>query len=69
MNSSAISRFSRSLEILFSLLTFFCVSYGCKQGFYLYKIQVKRKKGGKPRFKTEDSNVNVTLKHANRKSC
>lgn len=66
MNSSAISR---SLEILFSLLTFFCVSYGCKQEFYLYMIQVKRKKGGKPRFKTEDSNVNVTLKHANRNSC
>ena len=70
MNFSAISGFSRSLEIFFSLLTFFCVSYGCsKQGFYPYMIQVKRKKGGKPRFKTEDSNVNVTLKHANRKSC
>ena len=58
MNSSAISR---SSEILFSLLTFFCVSYGCKQEFYLYMIQGKRKKGGKPRFKTEDSNVNVTF--------
>lgn len=31
-------------------------------------IQVKRKKGGNQDL-TEDSNVNVTLKHANRKSC
>ena len=46
MNSSPIPRFSRSLEIFLSLLTFFCVSYGCKQGFYLYMIQIKRKKGG-----------------------